>query len=115
MCGSCWCPALPLITCEALIAESCYLLRNLRGAPERILENVTAGVFQIPFQFPASGREVQRIMRQYRDRGIDFADACIIAMANEFGTGDILTLDRDFHVYRWGRKNPFRLLIALDQ
>jgi predicted nucleic acid-binding protein len=105
---------LPLITCEAVIAESCYLLRNLRGAPERILDNVGAGIFQIPFHLPDSSRDVQRAMRQYRDRGIDFADACLIALASEFGTGDILTLDRDFHIYRWGRKNPFRLLIALD-
>ena len=106
---------LPLITCEAVIAESCYLMRNLSGASERILENVSAGIFQIPFHLPTSAREVQRLMRQYRDRGIDFADACLIALANELGTGDILTLDRDFHIYRWGRKNQFHLLISLVQ
>ena len=106
---------LPLITCEAVIAESCYLLRNLRGASERILENVSAGIFQIPFHLPTSAREVQTRMRQYRDRGIDFADACPIALASELGTGDILTLDRDFLIYRWGRRNLFRPLISLVQ
>lgn len=40
----------PLITCEAVIAESCYLLRNLSGASEAVIENVAAGTFQIPFQ-----------------------------------------------------------------
>jgi alpha-tubulin suppressor-like RCC1 family protein len=29
------------------------------------------------------------------------------------GTGDILTLDRDFEVYRWGSNRRFRLLIRL--
>src|SRR5260370_33126755 len=27
----------PLVTCEAVIAESCYLLRNLPGAPEAVI------------------------------------------------------------------------------
>ena len=39
----------PLITCEAVIAESCYLRRNLSGASEAVIENVAAGIFQIPF------------------------------------------------------------------
>ena len=43
----------PLVTCEAVIAESCYLLRNLPGAPEAIIENIAAGIFQLPFQLHA--------------------------------------------------------------
>ena len=39
----------PLVTCEAVITESCYLLRNLSGASEAVLENIAAGIFQIPF------------------------------------------------------------------
>ena len=39
----------PIVTCEAVIAESCYLLRGLQGASEAVLENVERGVFQIPF------------------------------------------------------------------
>ena len=38
----------PLVTCEAVIAESCYLLLGLTGAAEAILESVRSGVFQIP-------------------------------------------------------------------
>jgi uncharacterized protein len=103
-----------LITCEAVIAESCYLLRNLQGAPEAVIENVSAGIFQVPFVLKRSTREVKRILRKYRDREIDFADACLIALGNEFATGDILTLDRDFLVYRWGRHNAFRPLVPLN-
>jgi hypothetical protein len=42
--------AAPLVTCEAVIAESCYLLRKQAGAADAILENVKTGVFQIPLQ-----------------------------------------------------------------
>ena len=33
----------PLVTCEAVIAESCYLLRRLSGAPEVVLGECRAG------------------------------------------------------------------------
>jgi uncharacterized protein len=98
----------PLITCEAVIAESCYLLRNLAGAPEAVIENVAAGIFQLAFQLSREAAGVKQVLRKYRDRKIDFADACLIRMADEFGTGDILTLDGDFSIYRWGKNKPFR-------
>ncbi len=104
----------PLITCEAVVAESCYLLRNLKGAPETVIENVAAGTFQVPFHLYNSARDVQRILGKYQDREIDFADACLIALASEVGSGDILTLDRDFFIYRWGRHNVFHPLVPLD-
>jgi uncharacterized protein len=100
----------PLITCEAVIAESCYLLRNLRGAAEAVMENVSAGIFQIPFQLSQEIAGVLQVFRKYRDRKIDLADACLIRLADEFGTADILTLDRDFTIYRWGKNRPFRVL-----
>ena len=103
----------PLATCEAVIAESCYLLRNLPGAAEAILENVAAGTFQIPLQLSRCVPQVQRIFRKYRDREVDLADACLVHLAGELATGDILTLDRDFEVYRWGGNKPFRNLIPL--
>ena len=104
----------PLITCEAVIAESCYLLRNLTGASEAIIENVGAGIFQIPFQLSHEATGVKQVLRKYRDRRIDLADACLIRLADEFGTADILTLDNDFAVYRWGRNRAFRMLPNKD-
>lgn len=104
----------PLVTCEAVIAESCYLLRDLSGAAETVLENVERGIFQIPFQLSRAAPLVRAIMRKYRDLPADFADACLVQLADELNTGDILTLDRDFGLYRWRRTRPFRLLVALD-
>ena len=103
----------PLITCEAVIAESCYLLRNLPGASEAVIGNISAGIFQIPFQLSRESAGVKQVLRKYRDRGIDLADACLLRLAEEFGAGDILTLDRDFAIYRWGKNKPFRMLPSL--
>jgi uncharacterized protein len=100
----------PLITCEAVLAESCYLVRNLPGAPEAIIANAAEGIFQIPFQLSREAVAVRTILRKYQDRAIALADACLIQLANEFETGDVLTLDKDFEIYRWGRNRAFQLL-----
>lgn len=104
-----------LVTCEAVISESCYLLRRLVGAGETVLANVDRGVFQIPFQFSQSAAAVRGIFHKYRDVPADFADACLIHMADQLNTGEILTLDRDFRSYRWRRNRPFHLLVDLDE
>lgn len=101
----------PLITCEAVIAESCYLLRKQSGAAEAILENVKTGVFQVPLQLTQAAAPIQRLFRKYRDREMDLADACLVHLAGEFESGDILTLDSDFEIYRWGTSRPFHLLL----
>lgn len=103
----------PLVTCEPVIAEACYLLRQVQGAAEAVLRNVADGLFQVPFRLSSSAPEVSRLLRKYADVPADLADACLIYLAGELGTGDILTLDGDFRIYRWGSNKPFRLLIDL--
>jgi predicted nucleic acid-binding protein len=104
----------PLVTCEAVIAESCYLLRNLSGASEAVIENIAAGIFQVPFQLSGETAAVKQLPRKYKDRKIDLANACLIRLADQLGIADILTLDRDFAVYRWGKNELFRVLPSAD-
>lgn len=104
----------PLVTCEAVIAESCYLLRNTPGASDAVLQNVERSVFLIPFILSKSAASTRRIMKKYGNLPADYKDACLVQLATELGAGEILTLDRGFEIYRWGRGKPFRLLIPLD-
>jgi predicted nucleic acid-binding protein len=58
-------------------------------------------------------------MAKCYDTPADVADACLIQMADELNTGDILTLDSDFkdsdfEHYRWRQKKSFNLLIPLE-
>ncbi|MGD0832675.1 MAG: VapC toxin family PIN domain ribonuclease, partial [Terracidiphilus sp.] len=69
--------------------------------------------FQIPFQLSRSTASVQAILRKYRDLPVSFADACLVQMAEELDTSDILTLDSDFVHYRWRKTRPFRMMIPL--
>lgn len=104
----------PLVTCEAVITECSHLLRRVHGAPEAVLDNVATGLFQIPLQLKMAADGVQKIIRKYHDREVDLADACLVHLANALDTGDILTLDRDFEVYRWGANKKFRFLVDLS-
>jgi predicted nucleic acid-binding protein len=104
----------PLATCEPVIAEALHLLRFTPGAAEGILASVQAGILEIPFNLSESAAPVSRIMKKYHDLKADFADACLIHMADKLDTGDILTLDGDFAHYRWRRNRPFHLLIPLE-
>ena len=103
----------PLITCEAVIVESCHLLRHVDGGQEAILENVEKGIFQVPFALANRAAEVARLMKKYADVPMDLADACLVDLVTQLGTGRILTLDSDFTIYRWGRNRPFELLLDI--
>jgi predicted nucleic acid-binding protein len=103
--------AAPLVTCEAVIAEACYLLRRIGRAAEAVVENVARGGFRIPFALTPAAASVRKLMRKYRTVPMDFADACLVHLATQLGTGDVLTLDDDFDVYRWGKDRPFERLV----
>ena len=104
----------PLVTCEAVVTEAIYHLRRIHGGPQAILASIHAGQLEIRFRLASQANEVLANFTKYADTPCDFADACLIQMANELGTGDILTLDSDFRHYRWGRNRRFRLLVPLD-
>jgi predicted nucleic acid-binding protein len=104
----------PLATCEAVVVEALHLLRSLPRARQNILASIDLGVLEVRFRLSESVGHVQTLMEKYRDTPADFADACLIQMADELDTGDILTLDSDFVHYRWRKTRHFRMLIPLD-
>lgn len=103
----------PLVTCEAVVSEACYLLRRVPGAAPTVVANIEEGLLEIPFQLARAAPAIRAILRKYSDIPADFADACLIQMADELNTGEILTLDDDFTVYRWRKSRPFELLIPV--
>jgi uncharacterized protein len=104
----------PIATCEACVAETFHLLHHAKPAVDALLGSIREGAVEMPFRLSDSAAEVENYMHRYADTPCDFADACLIAMADQIGTGDILTLDGDFKHYRWRRNRAFNLLIPLD-
>jgi predicted nucleic acid-binding protein len=101
----------PLVTCEAVIAEACYLLRRTHGAPEAVIKNVANGVFQTPVRLVDRAAYIERLLKKYRDVPMDLADACLVDLADQIDSGQILTLDSDFDIYRWRSRRKFELMV----
>ena len=61
---------------------------------------------------PTQLHAAARLMKKYADTPMDFADATLVLLADETGTGDILTLDgRGFRTYRFRSTRRFQLVL----
>lgn len=90
----------PLLTCEAVLAEASYLLRDVSGGYAGVLELVTRGAVALPFRLRDEIEEVRTLMARYTSVPMPLADACLVRMAELDASVSVLTLDSDFHVYR---------------
>jgi len=101
----------PLRTCEAVIAEACFLLRTVSlDGPAEVIALAGKGVYQIALPLVDHFAEVEALLRKYRKQGVSLADACLIRCAELHQEPRILTFDSDFKVYRWARHKAFRIL-----
>ena len=87
----------PLLTCEAVLAETAYLV----GSSGKTLELVQRGFVEIAFELAKNFDEIADLASRYRDRKPDLADLCLIRMSELHKTLPIITVDEaDFRVYR---------------
>ena len=92
--------ALPLRTCAAVLTETCFLVRSIRGCREAVLELVASGRIALPFSLEGEARAVRKLVQKYADVPMSLADACLVRMAERDGRAAVITLDRDFFHYR---------------
>lgn len=98
----------PLVSCQAVIAEACFLFqsRKLFGARRDLLDNVATNRLKLAEAVVSS---VNTLMDRYERVPMQYADGCLVNLADQFDTDDILTLDDDFRIYRWRRVRRFHL------
>jgi predicted nucleic acid-binding protein len=98
----------PLATVWPALTEALYLLNDLPAGQEAVWDSILRGVIGI---LPLDVEDIPRIrelMRKYRDRGMELADAALIRTAERENVRKFFTVDRsDFAVYRFhGRVRP---------
>src|SRR5262249_49413278 len=95
----------PLRSCEAVIAEACFLMRKVDPdeGPAEVLALRRRGVYGIAMAIDGDWANIEGLLKKYADRPISLADACLIRCAEIHHEQRILTFDTDFSVYRWGR------------
>lgn len=93
---------LPMLTCEAVLAEAAYLLQNRAGlAPEKLLALFERGILRASFRLEEHAALVARLLERYRDQQMQLADACLVRMSELKRDCRVFTLDKsEFQIYR---------------
>ncbi len=93
--------AAPLLTCEPVLTEACFLLRRDGRDPALVLDLVQAGGVALAFPLNAQAERLAALIRRYADRPMSLADACLVLLSEAHPRRRLLTTDvSDFTVYR---------------
>lgn len=90
----------PLLSCEAVVSEACFLLRRVPSGPEKVLELVTRGLIDTSFRLREEAGAIEVMMNRYADLPVSFADACLLRMAETNPESRVMTCDHHFMIYR---------------
>jgi predicted nucleic acid-binding protein len=93
--------ALPLLTCEAVLAEAAFHLQS----SIYILEMLKRGAIRVAFDCSRHLESLQELAERYADRCPDLADLCLIRMSELYPRHMVITVDAsDFRVYRRNKR-----------
>jgi uncharacterized protein len=94
---------LPLLSCEAVIAEAYFLLRRDQRGADALMQLLEDGIIQIAFSLNHETTALRVLMQRYRSVPMSLADACLVRMSELHREAKLLTLDSDFLIYRRDR------------
>lgn len=105
----------PLLSCEPVLTEACFLAQRELASTDSLLALFTTGVVRLSFSLETHWNDVAALMRRYADVPMSLADACLVRMSELQDDCTVLTLDNDFRVYRRHRRRSIPLLIPAAQ
>jgi uncharacterized protein len=101
----------PILTCEAVITEACFLLQNLYAGEDSIFGLLRDNLLTISFHLEDEIVSINELMNRYQSVPMSFADACLVRMSELYLDSIVLTLDSDFMIYRKNRNQVISLII----
>ena len=90
----------PLLTCEPVLTEACFLVQRNGGQPAEVLAKVQAGVIAVALELQTEAAALETLMRRYEDTPMSLADACLVRLSELHFDCQVFTLDADFRRYR---------------
>lgn len=97
----------PLLTCEAVLAETAF---HLRSVP-LVLAMLDDGLIGVAFECSEHLPRLAQLAKAYADREPDLADLCLIRMSELHPRHSVITVDRgDFRVYRRNKREAIPLI-----
>lgn len=103
-----------VITCEAVIAEACFLAQRIHNGQETVLKLIRQGHITIPFTLTSEIEAIEKLMQRYDSVPMSLADACLVRMSETHDNSPILTLDSDFKIYRKHRNQNIPVIMPDD-
>ncbi len=102
----------PLVSSIASVTETLHLLNFNRNAQLDFLEWVYQGAVEIQNIENCDFERLKELTEKYRDLPMDFADSCLVYIAEKHGIHTIATIDRDFTIYRINGKKKFQIALS---
>jgi uncharacterized protein len=97
----------PLLTCDAVLAETAFHLCSVA----LVLEFVRDGLIRPAFSVADHIARLAELAQRYADRTPDLADLCLIRLSELHPRHHVITTDlNDFRVYRRGRREAIPLI-----
>jgi len=103
---------LPLVTTIASVTETLHLLDFNRNAQIDFLEWVYRGAVEIHHIVNDDFGRLKELTEKYRDLPMDFADSCLVYLAEKLNLNTIATIDRDFTIYRIQGRRKFKIILS---
>lgn len=97
----------PLLTCEAVLAETAYHLQD----SALVLRLLDTGMVRMAFDLESHRSELAKLAKRYADRQPDLADLCLIRMSELNPDHPVITVDGDFRVYRRNRREAIPVIM----
>ena len=91
----------PLLTCESVLSEAAFHL----GSSEAVLALIQDGLLRPAFDCAGQWQKLGELAQRYEDRRPDLADLCLIRMSELYPHHTLITVDKDFHVYRRNKRD----------
>jgi len=89
----------PLLTCEPVVTEAAYFLREDDLDVGPLFDLLERNAIRLDFSLAAHWPRVRTLMSRYRQ--MDLADAAVVVMTELYARCRVVTVDRrDFSVYR---------------
>lgn len=102
---------LPLATTAAVLAELFHLLGNHPNDLDAAWKFLRSGAVVVLPITDADSANLERLMKQYADRPMDFADATLVHLAERESLSIVCTIDHnDFETYRIKGKRKFSVV-----
>ena len=101
----------PLLTCESVLSEACFLLRRVGADATMPVSLVRRGALRVvdAVSSEGEGEAVAALMRRYDNIPMSLADACLVHILERTESGSIMTLDSDFRIYRQAKRRGLPL------